>query len=137
MERMTKYEWVGEYIHAIPTGDIDQALMRLADYENTGLTPSEERSFYGEWKAMISVLNSIGSYDRIRELAEADKAGLVVVLPCKEGTKVYLISRRLNGEHEIEERPFNLTYFDVAKYKKDYFLTREEAEKALEEEEDG
>lgn len=32
---------------------------------------------------MMSVLNSIGSYDRLRELAEADKDGRLVVL--KEG----------------------------------------------------
>lgn len=69
---------------------------------------------------------------RLRELAEADKDGRVVVLPCKPGDTVYMISWRLNGRHEIEERVFSLTYFDPAKYGKDYFLTREEAEKALE-----
>lgn len=69
---------------------------------------------------------------RLRELAEADKDGRLVVLPCKPGDTVYMISWRLNGRHEIEERVFGLTYFDPAKYGKDYFLTREEAEKALE-----
>ena len=69
---------------------------------------------------------------RLRQLAEADKDGRVVVLPCKVGDTVYMISWRLNGRHEIEERVFSLTYFDPAKYEKDYFLTREEAEKALE-----
>lgn len=69
---------------------------------------------------------------RLRELAEADKDGRVVVLPCKPGDTVYMISWRLNGRHEIEERVFGLTYFDPAKYGKDYFLTREEAEAALE-----
>lgn len=34
---------------------------------------------------MMSVLNSIGGYERLRELAEADKEGRVVVLPCKVG----------------------------------------------------
>ena len=70
--------------------------------------------------------------NRLRELAEADKDGRVVVLPCKVGDKVYMISWRLNGRHEIEERVFSLMYFDPAKYGKDYFLTREEAEKTLE-----
>lgn len=69
---------------------------------------------------------------RLRELAEADKDGRLVVLPCKPGDTVYMISWRLNGRHEIEERVFGLTYFDPAKYGKDYFLTREEAEAALE-----
>lgn len=75
--------------------------------------------------------------NRLRELAEADKDGRVVVLPCKVGDTVYMISWRLNGRHEIEERVFSLTYFDPAKYGKDYFLSREEAEKALEAWKDG
>lgn len=69
---------------------------------------------------------------RLRELAEADKDGRRVVLPCKPGDTVYTISWRLSGRHEIEEQVFSLTYFDPAKYGKDYFLSREEAEKALE-----
>lgn len=69
---------------------------------------------------------------RLRELAEADKDGRLVVLPCKPGDTVYTISWRLSGRHEIEERVFSLTYFDPAKYGKDYFLSLEEAEKALE-----
>ena len=106
---------------------------RLAKYEDSGLTPEEVLSMSGEWCAMMAVLNSIGGgYARLRELAEADKDGRVVVLPCKVGDTVYMISWRLNGRHEIEERVFSLTYFDPAKYEKDYFLTREEAEKALE-----
>lgn len=69
---------------------------------------------------------------RLRELAEADKDGRLVVLPCKPGDTVYMISWRLSGRHEIEKRVFSLTYFDPAKYGKDYFLSCEEAEKALE-----
>ena len=57
------------------------AIDRLAAYEDTGLAPAEVLSMSGEWCAMMSVLNSIGGYDRLRELAEADKAGRVVVLP--------------------------------------------------------
>ena len=37
----------------------------------------------------IELLPAIGSYDRLRELAEADKAGRLVVLPCKVGDVVY------------------------------------------------
>ena len=51
-------------------------------YEDTGLTPQEVISMQGEWCAMMSVLNSIGGgYTRLRELAEADRAGRLVVLP--------------------------------------------------------
>lgn len=61
---------------------------RLAAYEDTGLTPGEVASLWAEWDAMMSVLNSIGGYDRLRELAEADKEGRVVVLPDKIETVV-------------------------------------------------
>lgn len=71
-------------------------------------------------------------FSHLLDLLRAEKEGRVMVLPCKVGDTVYMISWRLNGRHEIEERVFSLTYFDPAKYGKDYFLTREEAEKALE-----
>ena len=59
---------------------------RLAAYEDTGLTPQEVISMHGEWRAMMSVLNSIGGgYTRLRELAEADKDGRLVVLPFTSG----------------------------------------------------
>ena len=60
---------------------------RIKAYEETGLTPAEVQSMSGEWCAMMSVWNSMGSYDRLRELAEADKDGRVVVLPCKVGER--------------------------------------------------
>ncbi len=52
---------------------------RLKSYEDTGLGPLEVRSLSAEWNAMMLLLNSIGSYDRLRELAEADKDGHVFV----------------------------------------------------------
>ena len=59
-----------------------QVWERLKAYEDTGLEPAEVISMHGEWSAMMSVLNSIGGgYDRLRELAEADKDGRLVVLP--------------------------------------------------------
>ena len=60
-----------------------QVWERLKQYEETGLVPEEVISMQGEWCAMMSVLNSIGSYDRLHELAEADRAGRLGVLPCK------------------------------------------------------
>lgn len=41
MERMTEYESIGGHAHAVPTGNIDTALMRLAAYEDTGLMPGD------------------------------------------------------------------------------------------------
>ena len=41
MERMTEYESIGGHAHAVPTGNIDTALMSLAAYEDTGLMPRD------------------------------------------------------------------------------------------------
>lgn len=63
-----------------PAG-VREMMDRLAAYEDTGLAPQEVISMHGEWRAMMSVLNSIGGgYTRLRELAEADKDGRLVVL---------------------------------------------------------
>ena len=116
-------DWTGK--HGKPMADCtalycrNRLLDRLAEYEDTEET--------------LRQLCRNCDLERLEKLAEADKDGRLVVLPCKVGDTVYMISWRLNGRHEIEERVFSLTYFDPAKYGKDYFLSREEAEKALEE----
>ena len=115
-------DWTGK--HGKPMADCtalycrNRLLDRLAEYEDTEET--------------LRQLCRNCDLERLEKLAEADKDGRLVVLPCKVGDTVYMISWRLNGRHEIEERVFSLTYFDPAKYGKDYFLSREEAEKALE-----
>lgn len=130
---------------------------RLAAYEDTGLTPAEVHSMSGEWCAMMSVLNSIGSYDRLRELAEADKDGRLVVLPCKVGDTVWITGsvRRLYSEKvrtffsgdpnysrgmaDNGVKMIRTTGCDIPihKFGKTVFLTREKAEKALEAKKDG
>ena len=122
----------------------EAAWERLARYEDARLSPAEVHSMYGEWNAMMSVLNSIGSYDRLRELAEADRDGRVVVLPCKVGDTVYFA---LLGRI-IEKQVFSIVsfsnstriycdgtseYFRPENIGKTFFLTSEEAEKALQE----
>ncbi len=130
---------------------------RLAAYEDTGLTPAEVLSMHSEWNAMMSVLNSIGSYDRLRELAEADKDGRVLILPCKVGDTIYAIEQvlRSDGVHNkiapiqiigIGGNALNkvwlVSMFDrheirisPSEFGINVFLTREEAEKALAERE--
>ena len=108
---------------------------RLAAYEDTGMTPGEVRSLWGEWNAMMSVLNSIGGYDRLRELAEADKEGRVAVLPCKVGDTAYRLQyiEETPGRYVVgvTEMKFSLEW--VADVGKTIFATREEAELALKE----
>lgn len=136
MERLTEYEVVGGHVHAVPTGDADQAMMRLAAYEDSGFTPEEIKSLYAEWDVMMSVLNSIGGgYERLRQLAEADKAGRLVVLPCKVGTATYYIHYPIafypdESEPEIKRGIFTLP--DLDRFGHSVFLTREEAVEALE-----
>lgn len=151
MERLTKYELVGGRFQAVPTWDVDQAMMRLASYEDTKLTPGEVRSLWAEWSLMMRVLNSIGGgYDRLRKLAEADKDGRLVVLPCKVGTTVYtefcdeIVEKRIGQFHvngyteprlwadiDCDWASTQCVRWDLA-VGKTVFLTREEAEKALE-----
>lgn len=126
------------------------AIDRLAAYEDTGLTPEEVHSMSGEWCAMMSVLNGIGSYDRLRELAEADKGGRLVVLPCKVGQRVFALMDTDKHISECEVKRIGMgnkigfiglepigargREYGVALngFGKTVFLTREEAEKALE-----
>lgn len=129
----------------------ETAWERLCDYEDTRLTSTEVLSMSAEWHAMMSVLNSIGSYDRLRELAEADKNGRVVVLQCKAGDTVYEVtSRKTISEYRVKAIRVELfcTFIEwdiaagfvdksifgvpVDEIGKSVFLTREEAEKALE-----
>lgn len=131
MERLTEYESIAGYAHAILTGDLDKAIMRLAAYENVGLEPAEVISMQGEWCAMMTALNSIGGgYGRLRELAEADKDGRLVVLPCKIGDTVYTLRRTFDGADVVGET--ELWWTDIPQLGKTVFLTSEDAEKALE-----
>ena len=45
------------------------------------------RDLYGRLKAYEDIAELCGGFDRLRELAEADKDGRVVVLPCKVGER--------------------------------------------------
>ena len=123
-----------------------QVWERLKAYEDTGLTPGEVHSMSGEWRTMMSVLNSIGGgYDRLRELAEADKDGRLVVLPFTSGRtllcKENIDSLRLMKDVDLAIRycsscgiVFHMGYnvfCDLVKHGR-ITAVSEEAEKALE-----
>ena len=123
--------------------DIEKVWERLKAYEDTGLTPGEVRSLWGEWNAMMRVLNSIGGYDRLRELAKADKEGRVVVLPCKpDGSmlntsdperpeimkRIYFAVAYVCGGI-VFHQPYNIFLENIAA---GYIRPLNEAEKALE-----
>lgn len=159
---------------------IRQLYSALAAYEDTGLTPEEindlasvrEISPEAEYAINKHADNIIERLDkllhqtdddaRLRDLAEADKDGRLVVLPCKVGEKLWVIGRdNVPREMELEppdirtvctdednlcmstcnRRPDGYCAYrlrnDGTSIGKTVFLTREEAEKALEAMKDG
>ena len=122
----------------------EAAWSRLAAYEDTGLEPDEVNALQKDWSDLCTVIGECGGIDRLRELAEADKDGRLVVLPCKVGDVLYraspsgvvvhrvanMVYRELTSRWYIDTIP-NLPYASE-ELGKTTFLTREEAEKALE-----
>lgn len=125
---------------------------RLAAYEDTGLMPEEvlpkDKADEIALKLMrLADLESLCSYDHLRELAEADKEGRLVVLPCRQGDELWTYGNFPQGR-EV----YRFTVSDVSTLNgrtvlntlglgtirpedigKTVFLSREEAEKALQE----
>ena len=116
----------------------------LRAYEATGLTPEEvlpkDKADEIALKLMrLADLESLCSYTRLRELAEADKDGRLVVLPCKVGDTVYRLFAGNPDNPVIATLKINTVAEAVKLIGKmgmhkyiGTFLTREEAEKALE-----
>lgn len=119
---------------------------KLKAYEDTGLTPEEVNDAVVGSKllAKSQLVSAFGvAAERLRELAEAEKDGRLMVLPCKVGDTVYFA---LLGR-VIEKQVFSIVsfsnstriycggtseYFRPEDIGKTFFFTREEAEKALE-----
>lgn len=140
---------------------------RLAAYEDTELTPEEindlasarEISPEAEYainkhadsiiERLDKLLTQTDDDARLRELAEADKGGRVVVLPCRVGDTLFRVFAgeilehkvrnmrylAIQGRWDIDTAPF-CSYVESS-IGKTIFLTREEAEKALEAKRDG
>lgn len=120
-----------------------QVWERLKAYEDTHMMPSDVTSMRMDMAIIAALFNDV-DVDRMKELAEADKDGRLVVLPCKVGNKLY----RVFAGEIFEHRVGSMKYFaiqgrwDIETYPfcpcvessigKTIFLTREEAEKALE-----
>lgn len=130
--------------------EFDCLVERLAAYEDTGLEPESvealKLSMMGKAISEITEFDGL-PIDRLRELTEADKDGRLVVLPCKVGDTVYFRTYDCNGTVDLGIQPHKVTaivgraivsgrYTDAVllpgQYGVSWFLTREEAEKALE-----
>jgi hypothetical protein len=125
---------------------------RLAAYEDTGLYPESvealKLSMMGKAISEITEFDGL-PIDRLRELAEADKDGRVVVLPCKVGDTIYFVNKQIlefavvgyavdetgiswvHSEHVDKIGNTNERTFSPDRFGKNTFPTREEAEKAL------
>lgn len=121
---------------------------RLADYEGTGLEPKSvealKLSMIGKAISEITEFDGL-PFARLRELAKADKDGRVVVLPCRVGDGLWTFCTHpveqvysftvtdistLNGRTMLNTSRCGV--IDARDVGKTVFLTREEAEKALE-----
>ena len=122
---------------------------RLTAYEDTGLTPEEvtiaKHALMGKSVAQIREFDGV-PIARLCELAQAEKDGRLVVLPCKEGDTVYFRTWTKNATVDLGVQPHEVTairayvivpgeYSNVGlpvdHFGKTVFLTREEAERAL------
>lgn len=159
-----KADWTGK--HGKPMDDCtalycrNRLKDRLAAYEDRECAPEEvlpkDKADEIALKLMrLADLESLCSYTRLRELAEADKEGRLVVLPCKVGDMVWVTSNPwtdkllekpldayVNGMKMYSHGLYVNLLFDTRKINgtRDYeinhigktvFFTREEAEGAL------
>ena len=147
MERFTKRDeqgvsFIGDYGEPPYPVISEAALEMLAYYEETGMVPFEIR-------VVKKILGDI-SLERFEEIAQAEAEGRLVMLPCKVGDTVYFIDAdEVNAwidEYKVKwfycsSRGVNRVYsvcgtlaknFRPKDFGKTVFLTREEAEKALE-----
>lgn len=144
MERLTnkreadaqreKYE--RRLANGYPRNIPEERFLRLAAYEDTGLEPA----MCANYKTFEDEAISKGvTFKRIIALMEADRAGRLVVLPCKMGDTVYRLFAGNPDNPVIATLKINTVAEAVKLIGKmgmhkyiGTFLTREEAEKALE-----
>ena len=105
---------------------------RLAAYEDTGLTPEQCENAKVIIESAFS--DDTSKAERIRELLKADRDGRLVALPCKVGGTVYRLQyiEQTPGRFVVGVAEIKFALIWLEEFGKTVFLTREEAEKALE-----
>lgn len=128
-----------------------QVWERLKQYEDTKRAPEQiealEAAIMGKAVAQITEFEGL-PIARLRELAEADKDGRVVVPPCKVGDVVYgfhgektilpMVAKWIETNTDgwciaVQYTPMAPRFYRFSDFGKTVFLTREEAKKALQE----
>ena len=141
MERLTnkresdaqREEYERRLENGYPRNIPEERFLRLAAYEDTGLTPEQCENAKVIIEAAFS--DDTSKAERIRELLKADRAGRLVVLPCKVGGTVYRLQyiEQTPGRFVVGVAEIKFALIWLEEFGKTVFLTREEAEKALEE----
>lgn len=118
---------------------------RLMQYEDTGKTPVEVSMLVKDWNDLCTIVRECGGISRVKVLSEAGKDGRLVVLPCKVGDGLWTFCTHpveqvysftvtdistLNGRTMLNTSRCGV--IDARDVGKTVFLTREEAEAALE-----
>lgn len=118
----------------VSAAGVREMMERLAAYEDTWLMPDEIKSMQEEHFSGLGMAKLYSTLMELEKYQEADKAGRLVVLPCKVGDTAYRLQyieqtpgRFILGVAEIK---FSLIWLE--EFGKTVFLTREEAEAALE-----
>ena len=162
MERLTnkreadaqRKDYENRIRNGYPRNIPEERFLRLAAYEDTRLTPERCAEFAradAEGRDIVMRDAEQEGVARLRELAEADRDGRLVVLPCKVGDTLYEVTgRKTISEYRVKAIRVELfcTFIEwdiaagfvdksifgvpVDEIGKTVFLTREEAEKALE-----
>ena len=156
MERLTFIDHLGWYVNGNGGERIRGShINRLAAYEGTGLEPEEIKVheaakynagyYHGDEDRCRWIEKELGPIDHLRDLLQAEQDGRLVVLPCKVGDGLWTFC-----SHPVEQ-VYSFTVTDISTLNgrtmlntsrcgvidardvgKTVFLTREEAEKALE-----
>ena len=151
MERLTnkreadaqREEYERRLANGYPRNIPEERFLRLAAYEDTHMMPSDVTSMRMDMAIIAALFNSI-DVDRMKELAEADRAGRLVVRPCNVGDTLFRVFAgeilehkvsnmrylAIQGRWDIDTTPF-CSYVESS-IGKTIFLTHEQAEKALE-----
>ena len=123
----------------------------LRQYLDTGMTPEAFQSFVVFFQDLIGNQKASEALDRFRQLVKADRDGRLVMPPCKVGDTLYEVTgRKTISEYRVKairvelfcvfieweiEKGFvwqSLAGITQNEIGKTVFLTRKEAEKALE-----
>ena len=113
MERLTnkreadaqRKDYENRIRNGYPRNIPEERFLRLAAYEDSGCAPEEvlpkDKADEIALKLMrLADLESLCSYNRLRELAEADKDGRVVVLPNKPSKTITNADRMRNATNQ-------------------------------------